>query len=92
MTSILLDVKNTRNWQHALRHVPRRKLMNNDSFENITNASNALPYDRPETSKKWVPSNGVDFENLRYAKNQSHNNIKRRKNMRIHNLNRIFHD
>lgn len=66
MTSILLDLKNTGDWEQALKHVPRRKIVSTDIKGNILNASNALRYDRPE---KWSPK-GVDFSQLKYGNKQ----------------------
>lgn len=43
MTHIMLDLKETGNWQHSLRHVPRRKLVND--------ADTAAASDRTKWSK-----------------------------------------
>lgn len=73
IVSILLDIKSTGNWQHALRHVPRRKLLRDDVInvsihKNIEKATDTLRYDRPEVKKaKWSPANR-DFDSTQARK------------------------
>lgn len=59
VTSILLDVKHTGDWKHALRHVPRRKLNNEHVGFAIRKDSNHLRYDTDPHSrslrKSWKP-------------------------------------
>lgn len=71
-----MDIKSTGNWEHALRHVPRRKLSRDDGInvsihKNIEKATDTLRYDRPYEVKKakWSPSNR-DFDSTRGRKNK----------------------
>lgn len=49
MVSILLDIKTTGDWEHALRHVPRRKVYTGAGVVQESSRS-ALRYDRPAQS------------------------------------------
>lgn len=37
MTNILLDIKKSDDWEYSLRHVPKRKIINEENFFNDTN-------------------------------------------------------
>lgn len=58
MILILLDLKKTGDWNYALRHVPRRKIVKDDasaSFPHI-NKSRTLRYDKDDSfSRKTAP-------------------------------------
>lgn len=91
MTSILLDVKSSGNWDHALQHVPRRKIVQNDPRENVT-TTNRLKYgDRSQKMSNWVPS-GFDFAKLRYGRNSFRNEQTRTKKERIINVRHIINE
>ncbi|VEN35621.1 unnamed protein product [Callosobruchus maculatus] len=64
--SILLDVQLNGDWNHALRHVPRRKLVEYSGEEYSRNTSDRLKFDKPRT--KWVPSARVPFDSLSYQR------------------------
>lgn len=59
VTSILLDVKHTGDWKHAFRHVPKRKLYNENIGPSISKTTNHLPFDTDEYTKSarksWRP-------------------------------------
>lgn len=62
MVSILNDVKLTEDWKYALRHVPKRKIMEHSSGENINGAVNGQRFSRYKTGKKWIPSANINFK------------------------------
>lgn len=71
VASILLDVKRTGDWKYALRHVPRRKIVNSDVGSSIEKYT-SLPYDRNtmKFGKLWRPK-----ESLSRDKPKSYNKI-----------------
>lgn len=58
---ILLDVKKTGDWKFALRHVPKRKLVDMNSYEVEGVGDSNLRYDRrlKKFRTMWKPSVGV---------------------------------
>lgn len=56
VTSILLDVKLTGDWKYALRHVPRRKVVDTP-----------VP---PKKNKIWLPKNRIDLSNLSHNRKE----------------------
>lgn len=60
VASILLDIKKTGDWQYALRHVPRRKIVDMEAFSSIAE-NRSLPYDknRLRYGKTWRPKNSL---------------------------------
>ncbi|KAB0795254.1 hypothetical protein PPYR_12093 [Photinus pyralis] len=78
--SILVDVKATGDWKHALRHVPRRKLAN--YFEEVAprklfNVAQGNYPDKPKHKFNKDYKYSKDFDNLKYLSRVS--NIKRYK-------------
>lgn len=55
--AILLDLKDTGDWQYALRHVPRRKLMDTTSNENKFKFSNNPKPFFNQKKNTWKPKN-----------------------------------
>ncbi|KAK9883148.1 hypothetical protein WA026_001346 [Henosepilachna vigintioctopunctata] len=67
--NILIDVKNTGNWEYAFRHVPRRKLMKMEENE-IENVRNDLIRQK----QKWTPN----LENVhRFSFNKGPKEVKK---------------
>lgn len=71
MISILLDIKNTGDWEYALRHVPRRKVLGSsaNTFKMQINKNferSGPAYDRNSRSK-----NNRSFDNLRRRQSTS---------------------
>nr|CAI5828294.1 unnamed protein product [Callosobruchus analis] len=65
VVSILLDVQLNGDWNYALRHVPRRKLVAYIG-ESSRNTSDRLKFDKART--KWIPSAKVSFDDLSYQR------------------------
>lgn len=59
---ILLDIKKTDDWKYALRHVPKRKIVDfNSSYETLDGSNSNLRYDRRLKKFRtiWKPSIGI---------------------------------
>ncbi|KAI4460495.1 trna (guanine-9-) methyltransferase [Holotrichia oblita] len=64
MILILLDLKKTGDWNYALRHVPRRKIMREDveaSFPNI-NKSRTLRYDKDDYVSRKIAAKSRNYK------------------------------
>nr|XP_023020170.1 mitochondrial ribonuclease P protein 1 homolog [Leptinotarsa decemlineata] len=83
VTSILLDAKKTGNWEIALRHVPRRKLMDYNQTDGTKMNSFNMRNERHST-KKWIPSANIKFGNLGY--NRSDKNEEKRRLLKIKSI------
>lgn len=70
VASILLDIKQTGDWKYALRHVPRRKLMDVSLGSSIEKHQN-LSYDKDTYTKSriWKPRSVTLKENSNYKNN-----------------------
>lgn len=70
VTSILLDIKHTGDWEYALRHVPRRKIVSSNAGSAIENYS-SLPYDRSQSKfvKQWRPSESQNINKAKSLRN-----------------------
>ncbi|CAH1156031.1 unnamed protein product [Phaedon cochleariae] len=81
--SILLDVKRYGNWEKALRHVPRRKLVDFGAAGGVRK-----PWDRDGGARQWRPAANVDFGNLSFNNGgrKNDNDARRTVNVNIRSL------
>lgn len=58
---ILLDMKKTGDWKYSLRHVPKRKLVDMNTYEVAGHANSDLRYDTrlKKYRTMWKPSGGI---------------------------------
>ncbi|XP_072379606.1 mitochondrial ribonuclease P protein 1 homolog [Diabrotica undecimpunctata] len=87
VVAILLDQKMTGDWQHSLRHVPKRKLMEESTLRAIEQTYNR----RKQTQFKpqWKPSRNVNFDNLGFnnrSKKSFSSNNKAKRTINVNSL------
>jgi len=93
VTSILLDVKRTRDWKYALRHVPRRKLADYSlasATKKFTVRSNYIK-DAPKSNNlMWRPSL-KNTSDPNFKKKRPHGDEKQHTNSRLIDVRKVVH-
>lgn len=88
VASILLDVKHTGNWKHALRHVPRRKLVEYEPQKSDSNINLIGNNNNNIKRKTWSPKFNTDKINFDNTKDE----VKRKNRERMLKVRSIMYD
>ncbi|XP_018575042.1 mitochondrial ribonuclease P protein 1 homolog [Anoplophora glabripennis] len=69
VTSILNDIKLKRDWDFALRHVPKRKVVDYGTGSSI-NKTGSQKFGTCRPERRWKPSSNVDLNQQIFTKNK----------------------
>lgn len=79
------DFKVKEDWNYALRHVPRRKVVD-FNIENNLGRKSELSYDKSSSRTRWIPSTKVDFENLKFNPQKKESNEEKRRRITLKSI------